>query len=504
MRESLVTFGRAIQGVSPYTVVIEPDETKCPTGYCNFTKRRIAANPKLFPDRTPREQYSLTRALLVHEAGHRRFTTPGNTSGVVHLVSNLLEDERIERLMSDAFAGLRHLVMLLSQAMYAAADPIDPATDSPGQVLGAILQARWAERVGKPFKGSLSHHNQTLWETVMPMARESWTAHDTATVDMIAKRIVEVLGLKGKDVPRWILEMQDRLGGLEGERGDDDVAETGKGIADSSRDSAETDDKGFDALPSGHAAGSTEFPIEPKPYIDLVERVRPQVEELIEELSLARSPTLAEHDTRGSRLSIRQLLRNPTEPFLAEGDGGRKVLTMTFRMIIDHSTSMNLTGETTRTRMESVAEGALMLHLFALEARIEHQIVVTPNDVRIADLQSGERGLALIAGLVPALTWWEDLGKAIEVHCAEMAQKAEDVKILICAHDGYPNDGDVAREACKKYRGKVEVIGAGIDLDAGCAAEMQKIFGESLLILCRTPEELPRKMGMLIRTIYGL
>ena len=145
-----------------------------------------------------------------------------------------------------------------------------------------------------------------------------------------------------------------------------------------------------------------------------------------------------------------------------------------------------------------------MLHLFAVHAGIEHQVVVTPNDVRIADLNSGERGLALIAGLVPALTWWEDLGKTIETHCAEMVQSPEDVKVLICAHDGYPNDGDVAREACKKYRGKVEVIGIGIDLDAGCAAEMQKIFGESHLILCRTPEELPRKLGMLLRTIYGL
>ena len=266
----------------------------------------------------------------------------------------------------------------------------------------------------------------------------------------------------------------------------------------------ESADKGFDALPSSHAAGSAEFPIEPKPYISLVEQVRPQVEELIEELSLARAPTLPEPDTRGSRLSVRELLRNPGEPFLSDGDDGKKVLTMTFRLIIDHSTSMNLNGETTKTRMESVAEGAMMLHLFALEAGIEHQIVVTPNNVRIADLESGERGLALIAGLVPALTWWEDLGKAIETHCAEMVQRPEDVKVLICAHDGYPNDGDVAREACKKYRGKVEVIGVGIDLDAGCAAEMQKIFGESHLILCRTPEELPRRLGMLIRTIYGL
>ena len=441
----------------------------------------------------------------MHEAGHRRFTTPGTGKGLLHLVTNILEDERIERLMSESFAGLRHLVMELSYTMYTHAHALDGESNSPGEVLAAILQARWAERIGQPLKGNFSPGNHKLWEQVFPLAKEAWSAPDATMVEGIAQEIIKILGLTEKAIPTWVVELQERLGGLEGERSGDDVAEHGGTAPGEHRGSdGESSDKGFDALPSSGAAGSAEFPIEPKPYIDLVERVRPQVEELIEELSLTQAPTLPEPDTRGSRLSVRELLRNPNEPFLTTGDNGKKVLTMTFRLIIDHSTSMNLTGDTTRTRMESVSEGAMMLHLFAVEAGIEHHIVVTPNDVRIADLASGERGLALIAGLVPALTWWEDLGKAIETYCAEMVHRPEDVKVLICAHDGYPNDGDVAREACKKYRGKVEAIGVGIDLDAGCAAEMQKIFGESRLILCRTPEELPRRLGMLIRTIYGL
>jgi len=505
VRESLVTFGRAIQGISPYTVVIEPDEAKCPTGYCNFTKRRIAVNPKLFPDRTPKGQYGLTKALLVHEAGHRRFTTPGEAKGALHLVANILEDERIERLMSESFAGLRHLVLDLSQAMYADAQPLDAASNSPGDVLAAILQARWAERIGRPLKGALSLKNQRLWDTVIPLARTAWVAPDTETVEGIARQIVDILGLTEKAVPRWVVELQERLGGLEGARDSDDPAEeAGDATGDHTTPHGEPPGRGLDALPSSDSAGSGEFAIAPKPYIALVESVRPQVEELIEELSLTGAPTLPEPDTRGSRLSVREILRNPDEPFLTTSDNGKKVLTMTFRLIIDHSTSMNLKESRHETRIEGAAEGAMMLHLFAVEAEIDHQIVVTPNDVRIAHLQSGERGLALIAGLVPALTWWEDLGKAIETHCAEMVQRPEDVKVLICAHDGYPNDGDVAREACKKYRGKVEVIGIGIDLDAGCAAEMQKIFGENHLTLCRTPEELPRRLGMVLRAIYGL
>ena len=33
---------------------------------------------------------------------------------------------------------------------------------------------------------------------------------------------------------------------------------------------------------------------------------------------------------------------------------------------------------------------------------------------------------------------------------------------------------------------------------------MQGIFGESRLILCRTPEELPRRLGSIVRSVWGL
>jgi hypothetical protein len=105
-----------------------------------------------------REQYALTRALLVHEAGHRRFTSPGGLNGVAALVANCLEDERVERLMSDGFAGLR---------------PLDARSESPGQVLAAVLMARWAERVGEALKGKLSEANQGRLELVLPLAREA-------------------------------------------------------------------------------------------------------------------------------------------------------------------------------------------------------------------------------------------------------------------------------------------------------------------------------------------
>jgi len=83
IRNKLIVFSRAVQGVSPYRVLIEPDRSKCPSGYCNFTRREIAANPTVFP-LSPEDQYQLTKAVLVHEAGHRRFTTPNSLPPLAH------------------------------------------------------------------------------------------------------------------------------------------------------------------------------------------------------------------------------------------------------------------------------------------------------------------------------------------------------------------------------------------------------------------------------------
>ena len=186
VRGSLVTFGKAIQGVSPYKVVIEPDESKCPTGYCNFTKRRIAVNPKLFPDRTPKEQYSLTKALLVHEAGHRRFTMPGQAKGVLHLVINILEDQRIENLMSESFAGLRHLVLALCQAMYNDAHPLD--ADSEAWILRVWANKFFGRSPGRSSASPLGGKDRTTTQGKPvheePEAGGEGHAAGTASVDL--------------------------------------------------------------------------------------------------------------------------------------------------------------------------------------------------------------------------------------------------------------------------------------------------------------------------------
>jgi hypothetical protein len=195
-RDRLVTFGRAIQGVSPYEIVIEPNPQKCRSAQCNFTVEKITVNPTFFPG-TPEAQYIITKALLVHEAAHRRFSTPVSTPTLVREVANILEDERVDRLMCHKFAGACWFLCKLSEVFLEGTSTIDEKSDSPGEVVGYFLQLRWANRIGKRVKGGLSSHNLTLWEKIKPIVYESWQARNTKAVNVNAARIVDVLGFDG-------------------------------------------------------------------------------------------------------------------------------------------------------------------------------------------------------------------------------------------------------------------------------------------------------------------
>jgi hypothetical protein len=104
IRDELILFGRAIQGVWPYEVIIEPDPAKCHSGLCSFNARKILVNPTLFKAPAA-EQFLLTKALLVHEAGHRRHTDPTWVLDTVREIANILEDERCRTLDARGICG---------------------------------------------------------------------------------------------------------------------------------------------------------------------------------------------------------------------------------------------------------------------------------------------------------------------------------------------------------------------------------------------------------------
>ena len=501
IQERLRLFGKALQGPEPYRIEFANDPGL--TGVTDFGRRLVRVNPEMIPDLKPRQGYDITKAVLCHEAGHRRFTEPTELSPVVHMVSNILEDQRIESLMMEEFAGTRPLIRMLTQAMYDRSPELGP-TDDPGQVVAAALQYRWAVRLGLPLKGELSPVNHERWCQVRPLVEEAWVAGSSQEVDRIAERIVKLLGLKEHQVPAWVVVLLDKC---EGGRRSGDKSErrapappTAFGPGDGSDGPQEPFDG--EVVPNDSRAGRGSHTIEPKPYVDLEERAAPLAWQLIEELSLEAVAVKPEPAERGGRFSVRQYLRDGSSPFLTPEDDVDTPRSLAVRLVIDHSTSMNH-WQGGKTRIEGVAEAAMMLHLACEELGIDHQIAVTPQQTVLADAGSGERGKALIAGMVPAQTGHEDVAVAIRQRSEELEAGGAEIRLLFVLHDGYPNDDAAAKKLCLELRGRVEVIGVLLDPDDGTRRAMGEIFGADRLVACAS-KELPTKLAAMLRSIRGV
>lgn len=194
VKDRLMVFGRAVQGRDPYEIDIKPEPANCHGGCCSFAERRITVNPVLFSV-PPQEQYHLTKALLVHEAGHRRYTTLPILPEPAREIANIVEDERVERRMCQEFVGVRWLIDRLARQFYTQSRRISAQADSPSEIICYVLHLRWATRIEQPIKGQLSPRNQLLWKRIEPLVYESWDADCSGVVSRNAVAIAEALGL---------------------------------------------------------------------------------------------------------------------------------------------------------------------------------------------------------------------------------------------------------------------------------------------------------------------
>ena len=131
------------------------------------------------------------------------------------------------------------------------------------------------------------------------------------------------------------------------------------------------------------------------------------------------------------------------------------------------------------------------------------RLSVAPQQIDLADLESGERGKALVAGLVPAQTGWEDAEAIHRQSNGLLLASPASIRLVLVLHDGYPNDGEKAKKLCAELRGKVEVIGVLLDPDAGAENAMREIFGTGRLIACKS-KDLPKKLAAMLRSVRGI
>jgi hypothetical protein len=81
---------------------------------------------------------------------------------------------------------------------------------------------------------------------------------------------------------------------------------------------------------------------------------------------------------------------------------------------------------------------------------------------------------------------------------------SQDIKLLLGIHDGMGNDHGLLAQECQRLRNRVLILGLGLgmgDLEAGLLKEQ---FGLDRYIHCERPEDLPAKVGAVLRAVRGL
>jgi len=526
---SLSRFAAALNGRHRFGFAIE----RSGVNYTDFGRRRVVIDPEVLIDADPAMHLALTKGAICHEAGHVRFTTPfmgldsSNVDGKTALlarVTNILEDERVDRAVADTHWGTAKYFILRKRRMWSdVLEACEPTSEDPSEVLKAILQLRY----GWELKGALSPHNAELLEQVRPLVVAAWNAIDTATVRAYAEQLIAILGIKEPTeeqlnaIPQRIIcrlsstgvrpdgEAEPGPGGvtieLSGDHGDGAGGDAGADLA------AARVKAGVQAMLSTSPAS----PDQGLPEIELIiEGERDELEKLFgggkggdgerEHTALApaavdpadleaavrnaqllaralrRAPTRPRTQTvrTGGRYSFRDRIRNPEFAYRKRDVETRK-RTLALGALVDCSGSMN-------HLMEPVIRSVLATHLAAAEVGVPMGVWAfsdwNPAAVRVigADGIPGDAierigGLAASGGTV--------LAPALLAASAELRRVRADRHVMLVIHDGEPSDMDAARAAVGEVGRGVEVIGIWLgEAEAGGAVEhMRDLFGSRLV-----------------------
>ncbi|OLV15362.1 vWA domain-containing protein [Deinococcus marmoris] len=177
-------------------VVCNPQRPLPPAKYLSGVRHLPAGGERGF-------QLAYLESLIAHEAGHTQFTdTDSLPPGLLGQLVNIIEDERMERLMVQDFPKLAPLLTMAGDAD--AAHWID-RQGAGGDVIGGCLLWRftwnhpvWAYKPDGP--------DAHLWPQVKEILEVAWTAPHYDDVVLSARRI---LALTGRDHEEQRPELSD-------------------------------------------------------------------------------------------------------------------------------------------------------------------------------------------------------------------------------------------------------------------------------------------------------
>jgi hypothetical protein len=424
-----------------YTIRLVPEGT----GYHAPLERIIQVNPQLFPEQSVEVQFRLTQGLLAHECGHAWFTGswPDQSENALQELSNLLEDERSERGICTLYPGVAPAVHLLGDLVYASQGKSPDEANL--QAYTCCLAWRFAHsrtNEQEMFERlDVSAAGQSLWHKIRPLVEQAWVAADTESVISLAKDILSILDLPLSTPRLGLIPINPDDIPLRGTKPipipnnpSDTALGLGKGLAE--------DD--LPALPARRRE------LDPAPYLELEEKVRPYAARLVGALQEPRPEQYpAPHEYCG-RYSFRQEIRTPEKPHLAQLEVRQAARNLVLYVLVDRSGSM--------VRFEQAVREALMtIYLAALQVSIPIGIAYFgEDDFFTGDLPLApdritiEQAVAEIAqlaapdhepakALIAGYTGWsceEYLDWGLRKAEAELRIRPERLRVLLIIHDG--------------------------------------------------------------------
>lgn len=572
-RRRLDTWVRVVIGPRPYRVEFRTGEGS----YCDFGRRLVVVEPDL-PDRWGPEarrvptmwggapvtgsrqlQVLAARAIAAHEAGHVLFTTPGVAAASVHhTLTNILEDERMERLVA------RHVVAChgpgaatdlaeLGRRFWLDGFPAVP--DGKVRLLNAALYYRWDSDRPRRAPSRLvlpDPDERRAWEErIRPLVEEAWQAPDTGCVAALALAILAIIGLPPQ-TPET--RLPGLLAGTDGvPRGDRAPGEEPLpgGMADPASGAGDDPDAPDDrARLGGGRDPDLDDPLlttgaaddDPsdgilwmRPSQALERQVAGDIGRLQAELRV-RAPEVDDESNRArGHLDARAAVRTRGErPLVRPALDGDSPAGLAVLLLIDGTGSMGgspgAVGPDNRPlrparfddpseRMPHVRAAAMLVQracaglgipLAMAEAcaawRRCHRLggssversPVTWLQRFETDLEA-EGPRALIAGLYGhALR--EEVCRSLAIAAPRLAERPEETKLLLYVHDGQPNDQPEAiRAALARLRARgLVVLGLYIGPQEGRDA-LSAIFDPEWTIAAAHPGDLSALLGRVLR-----
>lgn len=298
-------------------------DLKHPSAYVAFKNKVVGINP-LFP-RVKRQEKAKLRylpknwrtfwvhAYLAHEAAHILFTKalPAMQVGALSQMVNILEDERIERLMVQKIPSLK--------STFDAMGDLFLQRGSDHSAYACCLYWRWYHDRNEVMPCTQSH----LWDQVRPLVEQAWSAADVDEVLELAKQILQILGIDSADQPIPLPFCEVGVGS----QGDGDQENSQEGLPSNAPSHG-----GEEASPDGSGI------FEDNPGDDLLGEVEGYARELATMLYIPQRPALS-MASRSGRFSYERYVRQSERYFEKKTLHPRKELPE-IRLAIDSSGSM--------------------------------------------------------------------------------------------------------------------------------------------------------------------